>query len=163
MKAHVTQQNGFPKPVGFVMILIAISILGLLQCILSTFVSAQNVNLEVLTIESEPEIENWMIDSWYWLDNTKILFQVREENPEPKLEEWMFNFSEVRTHMMYAEDEVLIEDWMVNPDEWLNSIQDWLTEEDDIEILLEAWMLNSKGWIDFKYFTQTNVNKISQE
>ena len=163
MKAHVTQQNGFPKPVGFVMILIAISILGLLQCILSTFVHAQNVNLEVITIEPEPEIENWMTDSWYLLDNTKILFQIREENPELKLEEWMFNFSEVGPHMMYAEDEVQIEDWMVNPDEWLNSIQDWLTEDDDDELPLEAWMLSSKGWIDFKYFTQTNVNKVFGE
>ena len=163
MKAHVTQQNGFPKPVGFIMILIAISILGLLQCILSTFVSAQNVNLEVITIEQEPEIENWMIDSCLWLDNTKILFQVREENPDLKLEEWMFNFFEVRNHMLYVEDEVQMEDWMVNPDEWLNSIQDYLTEEEDYELQLEAWMLNSKGWIDFKYFTQTNVNKISQE
>lgn len=152
MKTQLTQQNGFPKPVGFVIILITISIIGLLQCILTTFARAQSVNLEVITIDPEPEIENWMIDANSWLENMKV-FQAREEDPEVKLQEWMFNFTGSWNQMKYAEGEVQIEDWMVNTDEWLNSGLDYLAGDDD-EPPLEAWMFNSQEWIDINYLVR---------
>lgn len=147
MKTQVTEQNGFPKPAGFVLIIIAICIMGLLQCIFVKDASGQCVNLESSIINPEPELADWMIDINCWLNNSMIM-AIKEKDPEIKFEKWMFEFYLVDNGRDYEGKEPEIKEWMVKDEKWLFIGYEFYTREIEKEPELESWMLNSNEWID---------------
>ena len=124
MKAQVVEKNGFPKPLGIILIIVAISLICLAQCLFTQVADAQTtgVKFNFLSVEEEPEIqiEEWMID---FSTNENILV---EKEPEIKVEPWMYETAfwatSKKTQLAnneYQEEEVKIEPWMYNNIFWL--------------------------------------------
>ncbi|GAI41252.1 unnamed protein product, partial [marine sediment metagenome] len=58
MKAQMIEKNGFPKPIGFIMIFLMISLVCLIQCIFSQTVNSKTTGnkFDFPRVEEEAEI-----------------------------------------------------------------------------------------------------------
>lgn len=81
-------------------------------------------------IESEPIVENWMmeLDSW---ENTTSSYSSKNS---------------LNSNNIEKEDEMILEDWMINTNNafWSNRTIDQIDLEENIE--LEEWMTNAALW-----------------
>jgi hypothetical protein len=148
----------------------------LLLALVSFFLLAGNVNaegterttassLETL-IEPALELENWMVDEYYWMASD--IYGIQYENTL-NVEDWMVNdeywASPVADNQM--EEALNVENWMVNAEYWsapsadyqmetaLN-VEDWMVNAPffavetinslETELGVESWMVNANFW-----------------
>ena len=85
MKALVIEKNGFPKPLGIILIIVLISLICFAQCLFAQAADAQTtgVKFNFLSVDEEPEVpvEDWMIDNSYWNERNTSYFLVDESEP----------------------------------------------------------------------------------
>ena len=152
MKAQVIEKNGFPKPLGIILIIIAISLICFAQCLFAQAADAQTtgVKFDFLSVDEEPEIpvEDWMIDNSYWNKGNTSYFLVDESEPEIAIEYWMTDFSATENDLTNKDPEIKIEDWMYNDTFWLvsESVYYALNEGQEEEIKIEEWMYEEYYW-----------------
>lgn len=165
MKAQMIEKNGFPKPLGLLFILITMSLLCLVQGAfsqpLTTNITVIKKYIPVVEEETEIKVEAWMIDDTYWLQNHNSGFIAEEFEPEIIIEPWMLNFEEFEQKVTNNDPEVKIEEWMYNDSFWLISTDSYSTqnEEQDEEIKLEEWMCDLKYWKIVNYIHEIEEDK----
>ncbi len=165
MKAQMIEKSGFPKPLGLLFIFIIMSLLCLVQCIfsqpLTTNIMVNNIYFPVVEEETEIQVEAWMIDDSYWLQNYKSTFIVEEFEPEINIVPWMLNFEEFEQKVTDNDPKIEIEKWMYNDSFWLISTDSYITqnEEKDEEIKLKEWMCDLKYWKEVYYEHEIEENK----
>ena len=151
MKAQVIEKNGFPKPLGLVLILVTISLICLVQCLFSQAADAQTtgVKFDFLSVEEEPEIqiEEWMIDERYWNKRYTFNFLIEETEPEIEIEKWMVDFSTGENILVEKEPEIKVEPWMYETAFWTTSNNPQLNENQEEEVKIEPWMYNNIFWL----------------
>jgi hypothetical protein len=143
MKAQSFNKNGFPKPLGIILIIITISLICFAQCLFAQAADAQTtgVKFDFLGVDEEPEVrvEDWMIDNSYWNKGNTSYFLVDESEPEIAIEYWMTDFSASENDLTVSDPEVKIEIWMYDNKYWLVSestnyaLNEGLKEEIKIE------------------------------
>lgn len=123
----------------------------LLLALISFFLLAGNVNaegterttassLETL-IEPALELENWMVDEYYWMASD--ISGIQYENTL-NLEDWMVNaeYWSAPSADYQMEEATNVEDWMVNAPffavETINNAE--------TELGIESWMVNANFW-----------------
>ena len=125
MKAQIIEKNGFPKPLGIVLIIVAISLICLAQCLFTQVADAQTTGekFDFLRIEEEPEIqiEEWMIDNSYWNKRYTFNFLIEETEPEIAIKKWMVDFSANENILVEKEPEIKVEPWMYETAFWVTS------------------------------------------
>jgi len=165
MKAQMIEKSGFPKPLGLLFILIIMGLAGLVQCAfsqpLTTNIMVNKNYFPVVEEEIEIQVEAWMIDESYWLKNSKFRFIAEESESEISIEPWMLNFEEFEQKLTDNDPEVKIEEWMYNDSFWLISTDSYSTqnEEQDEEIKLEEWMCDLNYWKAVFNETETKEDK----
>jgi len=65
------EKNGFPKPIGFMMIFLMISLICLVQCLFNQTTNANIAGNKFVFPEVEEkveiQVEAWMLNDSYWL------------------------------------------------------------------------------------------------
>ena len=157
MKVQMIEKSGFPKPLGLLLILIIMGLLCLVQCVfsqpLNTNISDDRLYYPGVEEETEPQIEAWMIDDSFWLQNDNSRFIPEEFEPEISIEPWMLNFEEFELELADNDPEPEIEEWMYNYSYWLISTGGYNTKNEmqEEEIKLEEWMYDLKYWKEVYY------------
>jgi hypothetical protein len=165
MKAQMIEKSGFPRPLGFLLILITMGLVCLVQCAfsqpLTTNITVNKNYFPVVEEETEIQVEAWMIDESYWLKNYKSGFIAEESESEISIEPWMLNFEEFEQKVTDNDPEIEIEEWMYNGSFWLISTNSYITqnEEKDEEIKLEEWMYNLNYWKEVYFGHETEKDK----
>lgn len=109
----------------------------LIQIILGTFllalliggnVNAKGTELIVVSgleyiIETEMEVEEWMINEYYWTNSDETYY---------------FN--------NYSEDKPAIEEWMVDRNKWLPKSFEYPLTESEHQLKIECWMISETNW-----------------
>jgi len=146
MKSRSFEKNGFPKPLGIILIIVAISLICFAQCLFAQAVDAQTtgVKFDFLSVDEEPEVpvENWMINNSYWNKGNTSYFLVDEAELEIAIEYWMTDFSASENDLTVSDPEVKIEIWMYDNTYWLvsESTNYALNEGLEEEIKIKEWM-----------------------
>ena len=147
MKTQMIEKSGFPKPLGLLLIFIIMSLLCFVQCAfsqpLTTNITDNKIYFPVVEEETEIQVEAWMIDDTCWFQNNKSEFITEEFEPEISIEPWMLYFEEFEQKLTDNDPEPEIEEWMYNDSFWLIPTDSYITqnEEKDKEISIEPWML----------------------
>ncbi|GAI14405.1 unnamed protein product [marine sediment metagenome] len=102
-----------------------------------------------------------MIDESCWLKNYKSGFIAEESEQEICIEPWMLNFEEFEQKVTDNDPEIKIEEWMYNDSFWLISTDSYITqnEEQDEEIKLEEWMYDLNYWKEVYYVHKMEEDK----
>jgi len=165
MKVQIIEKSGFPKPLGLFFILIIMSLLCLVQCAFSQPLNTNFTDNRIYYLkvdeETEIQVEAWMIDDSYWLQNYKSGFIAEEFEPEISIEPWMLNFEEFEQKLADNYPEPEIEEWMYNDSYWLISSDSYNTQNEmqEEEIKLEEWMYDLKYWKIVYYEREILVDK----
>ncbi len=97
------------------------------------------------SIETELQLENWMIDETIWNSNTAIFVDfVQETETELNLENWMTNTETWNVNFRLTEEmetEMELENWMIDGIRWEMNNQEY-----EPELNLESWMINKCYW-----------------
>lgn len=84
MKAQMIEKNGFPKPIGFMLIFLMISMVCFAQCLFSQTDNAnttgERINFTIVEAQTEKHVDALLVNESY-LNTEK----------EVKIDEWMYN------------------------------------------------------------------------
>ena len=184
MKAQMIEKNGFPKPIGLLLIFLMISLVCFVQCLFSQTantkttgkkfyfpgveetteiqVEAWMVNIErfeqeLVKSDPEVEIEEWMVNESCWNKGYISEFQAEECEPNINVEAWMVNIERFEQELVKSDPEVEIEAWMLNDSHWLVSTSTYYTqnENEEEEVKIEEWMCDEDYWGDVYYTYKT--------
>jgi len=167
MKAQVIEKNGFPKPLGLMLIVIILSI----ACYV-LFLSGQSLTDDIYVsgnLKTAPKVYLWQKSELP--DNNKsesgdtqhgsvfMIWSLSDQEENGESEESGFNESREESINLgldfiveEIEQEIPIEEWMYEESYWSSAKKaevvknELFEEEEDEEIKIEPWMYEEKYW-----------------
>ena len=161
MKAQMIEKNGFPKPIGLLLIFLTISLVCLVQCLFSQIANENTTGKKFdfprVEEEAEIQVEEWMVNESYWNNGYISEFQAEECETEINVEAWMVNIERFEQELVKSDPEVEIEEWMYDDSYWLVSTSTYYTqnEDEEEEVKIEEWMCDEDYWGDVYYIYKT--------